>query len=37
VTGGGGDGASLEIYDLPNATLILGEVKPRPRASGDGP
>ena len=32
VTGGGAGGASLEIYDLPNAKLMLGEVKPRPRA-----
>ena len=26
VTGGGAGGASLEIYDLPNAKLMLGEV-----------
>ena len=32
VTGGGAGGASLEIYDLPNAKLMLGEVEPRPRA-----
>jgi len=32
VTGGGAGGASLEIYDLHDARLTLGEVKPRPRA-----
>jgi hypothetical protein len=32
MTGGGAGGASLEIYDLPSARLMLGEVQPRPRA-----
>lgn len=32
MTGGGAGGANLEIYDLPNAVLMLGTVKPRPRA-----
>ena len=27
-----GGGANLEIYDLPDAVLLLGGIKPRPRA-----
>jgi hypothetical protein len=32
VTGGGAGGANLEIHALIGATLLLGEVQPRPRA-----
>jgi hypothetical protein len=32
MTGGGAGGANLEIYDLPDAVLMLGGIKPRPRA-----
>ena len=33
MTGGGaGGGENLEIYDLPEAKLMLGGIKPRPRA-----